>query len=575
MAKHNKHIVICLIFIVYTLGTFGFYYERTLQGNISNHILPAELFGVPKALKARGIEPLYHGAETGWDGQFYYYMSNDLLGIKDTAAHIDSPSYRYQRIGLSLYSALIAKITARDWVSPKFFFLNYFFLILVATWFGARLFDKLTSRPVLILLWSLCVGTQITLFNALPDAAADAFLILALSALFEKKYLLSLIPFTFSALSREIYVLFPSFIFLFFLLDSFNNQYKQNRPWFEIIRFIIKGQSYYLLLLPGLITVGWHIYVTLHFGMAPGKQAYGIIESPLFAWFTYFKSGLYGKHLLVGTRYQSYSEALSLLFFLAIILCSLVTSLYILIKRFSYVSIVIRGLAFTTIILVMLYACFGPVVMMHYSGYLKALGVFFFLLPVLSNAQTVSKKINLAAHILLTTALLFTSSYNVLCKLRLQSNMDQYTKLSKITKNDRIECFNEYNASVDVQNIAFETISSGLKIFNKNSDKIIIHLLLKNTGKHTFVSTHNFGSVFMSSHWVDADNKVIQDGIRSAIPNMLQPGESTLINVVTSIPQKRGTYFLKLSPVQEGCAWFYRASPQTSLNLAILKSVNH
>ena len=72
---------VTVIFILVTLFCFSFYLERTLKGDINNHILAGEMFGVPEELKERGIKPLYYGeGNTGWDGQFYYYMSNDILG---------------------------------------------------------------------------------------------------------------------------------------------------------------------------------------------------------------------------------------------------------------------------------------------------------------------------------------------------------------------------------------------------------------------------------------------------------------------------------------------------------------
>ena len=143
--KVNRTIIIVvLIFLTYTLGSFCIYLERTLNGNINNHIFSGEMFGVPVDLKERGIKPLFYGpSQTGWDGQFYYYMSNDILALKDTASHIDSPSYRYQRVGLSLYAATVAKILGMDWVSPATYFISYLFLILAATWSGHSSFQEL------------------------------------------------------------------------------------------------------------------------------------------------------------------------------------------------------------------------------------------------------------------------------------------------------------------------------------------------------------------------------------------------------------------------------------------------
>ena len=102
LRKNCNIFIVFAVFAIYTIGSFTIYLNRTLEGDINNHILAGEMFGMPKDIKARGIKPLYYGAgQTGWDGQFYYYKSNDIYGLKDTARYIDAPTYRYQRIGMS------------------------------------------------------------------------------------------------------------------------------------------------------------------------------------------------------------------------------------------------------------------------------------------------------------------------------------------------------------------------------------------------------------------------------------------------------------------------------------------
>ena len=227
--KNNWQCVcIVIIFSIYTLLSFTIYKERVLDGNINNHILSSQVFGTPKKILDHGILPLYQGGnELGWDGQFYYYMSNDLLGSQDTPNHVDRASYRYQRIGLPLYASIVARLMGENWVSPKVYFWSYFCLIIFATYFGGKLLAKFGGNSFFILFWSLSVGTQITLFNALPDAAADSFLIIALWLYFSNRIKLSVIFFAFSALSREVYVLFPSFIFLALFIEDFWVLYKQ------------------------------------------------------------------------------------------------------------------------------------------------------------------------------------------------------------------------------------------------------------------------------------------------------------------------------------------------------------
>lgn len=563
--KTNRFVVLsCVFFVIYTLLSFAFYYERTLQGDLNNHILAGEIFGVPQALKQHGIKPLYHGTDSGWDGQFYYYMSNDLLAQKDTSKHIDAPSYRYQRIGLSLYAAIIAKLMGMDWVSPTLYLISYFVLILLATYVGARLFLQLGSYPSFILLWALGVGTQITLFNGLPDGAADAFLILGLSAMLRKRHLLATGLFTFSALSREVYVLFPSCIFLFYLIDSLRTMHVDGHNNKKILADLLKGHIYYLYLIPGMIAVLWHIYIVHHFGIAPSAQAFGVLGLPLVSWFNYLQSGLYGNHLFVGKGFACCAETILLVFFLAITMTSFFVSVSILVKRFGVVPVGIRGIAFAVMLMGVLYSSFGPIIMMHYTGYFKAIGVLFFLLPLLLVVGNFPKKFVILAIFLLVTAVIFATNYNMKKRLLQSPGIDKYTQMSTVINSNRMACFGEYKAEVKVCSVTFLNQNAFLRILRGNQRQMVVHVSLTNTSRYAMISSKNVGGVFMASQWVDVNNKVVSNGLRSAIPGILQPGDSAKIDVITSIPSRAGRFFLRLSPVQEGCAWFHLENPSVT-----------
>ena len=71
----------------------------------------------------------------------------------------------------------------------------------------------------------------------------------------------------------------------------------------------------------------------------------------------------------------------------------------------------------------------------------------------------------------------------------------------------------------------------------------------------------------MSYHWLDPKGKVVKDGRRSAILGELHPGGSTSAWIVTDMPSDAGDYTLRLSPVQEGCAWFYLANPKAAKDI--------
>jgi hypothetical protein len=556
-------IIIGLIFLAFTLCSFGYYSARTLDGNADNHILASEMFGTPEELKDRGVKPLYKGEkQTGWDGQFYYYMSNDILALKDTPNHIDAPSYRYQRIGMSLYAAIFSKVIGMDWVSPKTYLISYLLLILAATLCGAYLFIRLGAHPALILFWSLGIGTQVTMFNALPDAAADAFLILALTAVLKKRYILSALPFVFAALSREVYVLFPSFILLFLLWELIRKPLKTESSMIvELIERLIIFRSWYFLALPGLTAIGWHIYVVQHFGVSPSEQADGILGFPLVAWWDYFLSGISGNHKLVGTGINSYAEAASLFLFLLVLISALWVSISAFINRKERIEPLVGGVAVTVICFVLLYISFGPTVIMHYTGYFKAIAVMFFVIPFLIAYLGINSKRKYGIYSLLLVGLLVTTLYNMKVRiLPFNKGLDQYTNVSQVTEDRRVECFERYDSEVRVSSFKIKKRDVFDHVFG-TEDLIVIDLEIINTSKHSFISSRNFGSVHVSYHWVNSQGVVVGDGIRSAILNEIHPGQTFSSTIVTTYPESTDDIFLKPSLVQEGCAWFYMATP--------------
>jgi hypothetical protein len=572
--SYKKNLLIVLIFLIYTLGSFAFYHEGTLNGDLDNHILSGEMFGTPEQLKERGIKPLFTGeGQTGWDGQFYYYISNDLLGVKDTPEHLDAPSYRYQRVGLSLYVALVSKISGKDWVSPTTFFVSYLLLLVVAVWVGAKLFNKLNIHSIWILLWAFGIGTQITLFNALPDAAADAFLILALSAVIAKRFSISVVPFALAALSREVYVLFPTFILLFFMASTVIDRKRSCRTWSDALIGLLKWQSYYLLVIPGLIAVAWLSYVTVHFGVAPAEQAHGIVGFPFVGWFEYLLSGLEGNHKLVGTGYASSFEAATLILFMGVLIFAGWLSTNILFRDTQISSSVEKGVALASLAFVLLYISFGPTVIMHYTGYFKALGIFFFLIPVMLAYGDFRVKFQIVGIGLVVCAVLVSSLYNMKVRILPHHGSErEITRMHMVTETKRIECFGNYDARVEVEGITIKENSFvASALMGRGRGTIIIDLMLNNTGENPFVSTRNFGSVHMSYHWVDAENNVVVDGIRTAIPDVIMPGQTMPISVTSPLPATYEDLHLKLSPVQEGCSWFYLSNPSVSehINLTI------
>ncbi|MGA3098419.1 MAG: methyltransferase domain-containing protein [Bryobacteraceae bacterium] len=68
--------------------------------------------------------------------------------------------------------------------------------------------------------------------------------------------------------------------------------------------------------------------------------------------------------------------------------------------------------------------------------------------------------------------------------------------------------------------------------------------------------------VHVSYHWVDPeDGTLVHDGLRTALPFDVRPGETALVNARVLAPNSPGRYRLGLTLVQELVAWFEDACP--------------
>jgi hypothetical protein len=131
-----------------------------LQGDFNKFILSSDQFGVPAGLENRNIDTLYKRKnESGWDGQFYYYISNDILGTADTVEHIDAPSYRYQRIGHPLTASIVSSALFQEWVSPLVFYSSSLAVILYAVFCFSKYLIKNRASPVYAIFWGASYGT--------------------------------------------------------------------------------------------------------------------------------------------------------------------------------------------------------------------------------------------------------------------------------------------------------------------------------------------------------------------------------------------------------------------------------
>ena len=357
---------------IYTMAT---YVKGPLNGNFDHFLMQADRWGVPEAIKDRGVTPLYLDEwNSGWDGQFYYYIANDIFAQKDTASHIDADAYRYQRVGIPILSKLLSLVIFQDWVSPFIYYLTHFLLILLGTAVAARFFIKEGVSAYWILPWSVGMGTQITLLNGLPDGAADALLIIAMVSAYQKKYLVYAIAVSFACLSREAYIAFPAIFLGAQILDRYINK-KSIRPYTDL----------FFLLCPLIIFVAWHSFIRLHFTQTPAEQSASVLGLPLKSLLVHLVPGLQGNYPNTPTGWYSYIAGIGVALFAILLGWTMLV-----IAKTKPVKSVLEGhisrntAGAFTLTLCLLYLCFGDTVIWNFTGYMKAGGLFLFCIPFIA-----------------------------------------------------------------------------------------------------------------------------------------------------------------------------------------------
>jgi len=82
---------------------------------------------------------------------------------------------------------------------------------------------------------------------------------------------------------------------------------------------------------------------------------------------------------------------------------------------------------------------------------------------------------------------------------------------------------------------------------------ITVPVTLTNAGTTTWQS----GAFNASYHlYTQAGALFVWDGLRTALPAAVAPGQAVTLNVIVKMPPSTGSYVLRFDVVQEGVAWF-------------------
>ncbi len=530
--KMNFHapLVIVLLTAVLMGVIFHQYLNNKLEGNINNHILSSTAFGVPQELQNRGIKPFFlFDYELGWDGQFYYYIANDLFANKDTPVHIDAPAYRYYRAGFAFFSKIISLVCLQDWVSPQMHLLIYCLLFLIASYTLAKFLQRKKQNVWLSLVWIFTTGNMLTIYNALPDAAADSFFILSLPFLYSfmnnKKLLFNGIFFdifiTFAIFSREVYSLFLFAIFIFVLIDFIKKRHLQI------------GLSA-ISIIPIVIYIGWRMFITLKLG-SPLVEA--IVGLPFVSLIKYLFLLLYPHQVLLPL----YAAILLISVFIGIKVVKLHQNLF---DGFLGLSLVF---------IVILYSVFGDTIIINWTGYWKAIGPLIIISILL--VDYIDKKfypfmICIVIMMLVSGHSVYFTHYSRLIEPKEYQVLSNSNLFREALPADYKACFDKQDYKIKIIDYNIET--------KANNRWLVVKFIIQNKTDYTWKSGDSLYNINISGFWLNKHNNKTYAGYKTFIPDGLAPNAEKQLYVVAKLPQKYKHMRFVISPVQIGCDKFYQ-----------------
>ncbi len=164
----------------------------------------------------RQIKHAYTWNDTGYDGQFAYYIALDPLHAQ---SYIDIPAYRYSRILYPLTASFVA--LGNEFLIPWSLVLVNIIAIATTILFLGIWLQRKNLSPWWALVYGFYPGVWVAFQRDLTEPLAYMSVSLAVLLLEDKKtYILSGILFGLAALTRETTLLFPLAVIVYFLFKK-------------------------------------------------------------------------------------------------------------------------------------------------------------------------------------------------------------------------------------------------------------------------------------------------------------------------------------------------------------------
>lgn len=518
-------------------------------GNLFWNFYPSHFFGVPEEHKQKlNLSPLFI-TEAGWDGQFYYYISNDIFGVKDTKDHVDATSYRYQRIGLPLVAKAGSLLIGSSIVSPGEYFSAHLFVLWISLIFIAVEYRRRNIKVVWLWIWCVNVGVLSSLKHGLPDAGGDALACLAFLLFLNGSIMRYTIIMSLAVLFREGFVVLAFGIFCWHILSLFSRSQRKS--------LISNVCVIFTCAIPGILFVALQLALKIKFGVFAFQQSGHITD-----WFLF---GFY-KSVLLHWGNTDRHGLVYLVTHITLLAGSALFAVKIGMKRNSKVFVLLPY--------IFLLSCFGIVVMGYYRDFAKGTAFLWLVLPLFTAYGEIYLKPIKYFGIAIFCLNIFsyaTKEFKTpggyipgqLTDFRIQqTNEGQNSCLSNFESNIKISGHQDN----PYQTIHLPTfVSPKYVVYDVEVQNLSDEIWYNGNAKEVK------GRVYLSYQWYLASktNEVIMDGVRSPFLKPIEPGTSVKARMIVKYPWKPGNYLLRISLVQEDCHWFYKRSGGSSTDLKV------
>jgi hypothetical protein len=523
-----------IIALILFVSWQSFIVHYNFSGDYASVLMPGQPFGVPEREAAMGMKPVT--IDAGWDGQFYYYLSNDPFLRRDARNHMVSGMYSGQRIGYPIIPHVVCKILGLKLVPPRMYLMLQWVIISISLGFLAGWLVTKNQSPWFAWVWGLSFGMIFSTERGLPDGVGDAWFIFTLMAASTGRLKTYAFCSTMLLLTREGYAAFGGMVFFYTAIG-----------WIRWPENYTKLKQLVFTALPGIIMFSWTAYLSIH-----------LDESPLTA---------RSNPSIAGNPYVALCEAVLLDFnqnWHHEVKWKIVTGLFM---AWTLLLVLINGrsspLLCATWAYIFLAMMLGSMVWANHMGHPKAMGTIIligiFLLPIEKSAI-----LRIGLFGMLFTGLdIFYFTRVQFPDFMSPARVEMTLPIEIDPNSPKNQVLTDFRVGIDWEN-RFEKLELPTSIWKPfHREQLPIRLTITNRSNETWYPNPTGATVGAIRSVVrvtplDDENNILDTQV-ATILGRVRPGES--IRMIHRLILKPGKYWLALTMVQEGMNLFNQRNP--------------